>query len=164
MANTELSAALARKVDRLIRLFNETPVMTPTERKRLHRRHWRKIRSKMFDEGETFHEAAGTPDRFNQSEQEFRALIRDTDQDLDWQCSTVWKDFVRYRRTGETPPPYHPMRVAILLRKTGETEREKAFLAAWCRHFPESSGGKFTKLVVRAEKTGAIPPKRDRSD
>ena len=79
------------------------------------------------------------------------------DKDLGWQIQTVESAFRDYLKTGDIPAPYYPLRVAILLRKAKENERERAFLAAWCRHFEAGSGigATYPKLHERARKTGA---------
>jgi len=79
------------------------------------------------------------------------------DQDLVWQCETVTAAFERYLKTGEIPAPGNPMRVAVLLHKAKDFDRERQFLAAWCNHFPSGNGVTYAALVERAKKTGAIP-------
>lgn len=93
------------------------------------------------------------------SEREHRAFMQAKDKDLGWQCDTVETAFRHYLETGDIPAPHYPLRVAILLRKAKERERERAFLAAWCRQFPAGTGVGMTylKLHERAAKTGAIP-------
>ena len=151
-----LPSALMRKVDDVIQLFDNTPVMNSGERKRLFDKFHRASVSKMLDEGVSYGEASGAPEFYNQDEQSFRSFIKETDQDLDWQCDTVIDAFDRYQRTGEIPAPHFPMRIAILLRKAKERDRENRFLAAWCRHFPTGNGATYLKLVERAKKAGAI--------
>lgn len=48
------------------------------------------------------------------------------------------------------------MRIAILLSKIGEHEREKRFLGGWIKHFPSGLGATYGKLVDRGLKVGAI--------
>ena len=73
-----------------------------------------------------------------------------------WQCDTVAAGFERFQKTGEVPAPHYPMRIAILLRKARDFDRERQFLQVWCRHFPSGNGVTYGKLVERARKTGAI--------
>ena len=53
-------------------------------------------------------------------------------------------------------PEYH-LTVCGPVAKEKDFEREKRFLAAWCKHFPSGNGTTYAKLVERAKKTGAIP-------
>lgn len=150
-----LPPALANKVDALIKLFNDAPVMTERERNRTSRRHRDDIFRKVVDEGMDYRQASEQPELYNRDGESFFGLLKSTDQNLDWQCDTVADFFRRYLQIGEVPAPYFPMRVAILLRKAKEHEREKRFLSAWCRHFPSGNGVKYGKLVERARKLGA---------
>ena len=151
-----LPRELAHKVDSLVQMFNGVPVMDVTELRRRHRAHMRKTVPKMIEDGITYGEASGGPRFLQQDEASFRQFLRTVDQDLNWQCDTVADAFKRFREIGEVPAPYYPMRIAILLRKAKEHDREKFFLRAWCRHFPSGNGVKYAKLVQRAMKLGAI--------
>ena len=82
--------------------------------------------------------------------------MRNADQNLDWQCDTVAAGFERFKRPGRFRAPHYPMRIAILLRKARDSDREKQFLAAWCRHFPSGNGVTYGKLAERARKMGVI--------
>ena len=56
-----------------------------------------------------------------------------------------------------TPAPYYSHRIVVILSKQKEVEREKAFLAAWCKHFSEVGiGRRYADLVERARKKGAF--------
>ena len=148
-----------KKVDQLIAFMDGTKPLSQRKRDRLSRRHHRRTVRRMFDEGVTYNQASGGPDFLNQpDEKTFRAVIRNTDQDLSWQCDTVSEAFERYLKTGEIPAPYYPMRIAILLRKAKEAEREHDFLGAWCRHFQTGPGAKYAQLVERKAKVR--PPSR----
>lgn len=139
VSDSQLSSDLVSKVDELIRLFADSPVMEDDERERL----WRR--------------ASGAPDFLNQDVKSFRAIMKVVDQDLVWQCETVTAAFERYLKTGEIPAPHYPMRVVVLLHKAKDFDRERQFLAAWCNHFPSGNGATYAALVERAKKTGAIP-------
>jgi len=144
--------------------FNAAQVMSESKRKRLTTEAGRAAYSRMLNEGVSYQEAADIPIHLRaQDEAEFRAFMRKADQDLDWQCNTVDKAFTQYREQGEIPAPHYPMRIAILLRKAKEHEREKAFLTAWCRHFPEGPGGTYDKLAERARKLGVNVEEKSRA-
>ena len=147
---------LANKVDDIIQLFDETPVMDQKRRKRLADGFIRTAVTKMLDEGTSYGQASGAPAFLNQDEKSFRAFIKKTDQDLDWQCDTVAAAFERFQETGEVPAPHYPMRIAVLLRKAKDLDPESQFLSAWWRHFPSGNGATYGKLLARAEKVGAI--------
>lgn len=156
-SDSQLSSDLASKVDDLVRLFADSPVMEHDERERLYRESTRAATAKMLEEGLTYGQASGAPEFLNQDEESFRAFMKEADQDLEWQCETVTAAFERYLQTGEIPAPHYPMRVVVLLRKAKDFDREKQFLAAWCKHFPSGNGTTYAALVDRAKKTGAIP-------
>lgn len=155
MAASTLPDELARKVDDLIALFESAPVLSDEDRSRLSRQASRKASAKMIEEGTTFGEASGGPAFLNQDEESFRAFLKSVDQDLGWQCNTVAETFKKHQQDGMIPPPYYPTRVIVLLRKANDLERERRFLAAWCRHFPKGNGVKYQKLVERAKEVGA---------
>jgi hypothetical protein len=161
VSNSQLSSDLATKVDQLIRLFADRPVMDRDERERRYREATRAATEKMLDEGLTYGQASGAPDFMSQDEESFRAFMRQADQNLVWQCEAVTAAFERYLETGEIPAPHYPMRVAVLLRKARDFDREKQFLAAWCKHFPSGNGVTYAELVERAKKTGALPQLTD---
>lgn len=157
VSDSQLSTELSRKVDDLIRLFADTPAVDPSELERRYSRAMRDATARMLDGGVTYGQASGAPKFLSQDEESFRAFMKEADQDLGWQCSAVSNAFQRYVEMGETPAPHYPMRVAVLLSKAKDLDREKAFLAAWCMHFPTGNGVKYAALVERAIKVGAIP-------
>ena len=156
VSDSQLSTKLARKIDDLIRLFVNTPIMNPSKVARRYRRTIRDAVAKMIDEGITYGQASGAPDFLNQNEESFRAFMKQADQDIGWQCDTVSDAFKRYLETGEIPAPHYPMRIAVLLRKAKDFDREKQFLATWCKHFPSGNGVTYAALVERAKKAGAV--------
>lgn len=156
ISDSQLSTELARKVDDLIRLFADTLTMDPGEVDRRFSRAMREATGKMLNGGITYGQASGAPDFLNQDEESFRAFMKEADQDLAWQCDTVSEAFKRYLEIGEIPAPHYPMRVAVLLGKAKDIDREKQFLAAWCMHFPSGNGVTYAALVERAKKVGAI--------
>ena len=84
--------------------------------------------------------------------------IKQYDNDLAMQVEIVSEGLDGWERSGMTPAPYYSYRIAVILSKQKEVEREKAFLAAWCRHFSEVGIGKrYADLVERARKKGAFP-------
>lgn len=149
-----LSAGLAKTVDELIQEFNDTPVMSDAERDKLYREFSKNALSRMLNYQQTFGEASEAPEFLNQEEDSFRQFMKTADQDLQWQCETVATSFCRYRKSGEVPAPHYPMRIAILLSKAKDFNRERQFLAAWCKHFPTGNGTTYAALVKRAKKTG----------
>lgn len=157
VSDSQLPSDLTNKVDGLIRLFTDSPFMEDHERERLYRESARADTTKMLGEGLTHGQASGAQEFLNQDEESFRAFMKKADQDLQWQCETVTAAFKRYRQTGEIPAPHYPMRIAVLLHKAKDFNREKQFLAAWCRHFPSGNGVTYAALIERAKKTGAIP-------
>jgi hypothetical protein len=156
VSGDHLSAEQAQKVDALIRLFDECAVIEQKEVAVRRSRASAEILAKMLDEQMTYGQASDAPKFFNQSEVEFRAFLKDVDKNLGWQCDTLSAAFERYVKIGESPAPHFPMRIAVLLRKAKSFDRERSFLAAWCKHFPSGSGVKFSQLVERARSVGAV--------
>ena len=148
---------LSQKVDDLIQLFADTPVVDPREAQKRNSRFFREVLAKMRDGGTSYGQASGSPEFLNQDEESFPIFMKEADQDLAWQCGTVSQAFRDYLENGEIPAPHYPMRVAILLRKTKEIDRERKFLAVWCKHFPSGNGATYAAIVKRAKKVGAIP-------
>ncbi len=148
--------AIFQKVDDLIQLFADTPVVDPREAEKRYSRFLREVLAKMRDGGHNYGAASGTLEFLDQDEGSLRAFMKDADQDLAWQCTTVSDAFRGYLENGEIPAPHYPMRVAILLRKIKDIDRERRFLAVWCKHFPSGNGATYSALVERAKKVGAI--------
>lgn len=151
---SQLTPEIARIVDALIGLFEKASPLRPEEREAKFRRAINDADANMLDNGISFNRASGGPEFLNQDESSFRAFIKEVDHDLGWQCRTVSDAFERYLKIGEMPAPHFPMRVAILLRKAKDFDREKRFLAGWCKHFPKGNGVKYGQLVERAKKAG----------
>ena len=152
----QLKPDSARNIDELIRLFNRHPVLTSAQREAMYRAFSKAAMDNVIDEGASYQEAFQTPAHLQQDYNSFKETLTSTDNDLDWQCDVVTTAFKHYQKTGEVLAPYYPMRIAIILRKMKEKDREQQFLAAWCRHFPRGNGVKYEKLVERAIKLGAI--------
>ena len=151
-----LTDELKTEVDDLTRAFEEAPVLSYEERDKLMRTNLRRASKRMLDEGQSFGQATGGPAFLHQDESEFREFMKKVDQDLAWQCDTVSTAFERYLQIGEVPAPHYPMRIAVLLRKAKDFDRERRFLAAWCRHFPSGNGRTYQTLVERAKKVNAF--------
>lgn len=152
-----LPSDLAERVDSLIRLIADGPVITDEEQEQLNRAFRLTAAAKMINEGLTFGHASGAPDFLTQDEASFHKFMKTVDQDLNWQCETVTAAFERYWQSGDVPAPHYPMRITILLRKAKDFDREKAFLGAWCKHFSSGNGVTYEKLANRAHEVGALP-------
>lgn len=157
VSDSQLPPELARKVDDVIGLLANQKIVDDEEQERLRRKSIRATTDRMLEEGIPYGQASDGPDFLNQDESSFRAFMKTADQDLGWQCDTVSDAFMRYLNTAEIPAPHYPMRIAVLLRREKDFDREKLFLAAWCKHFPSGNGTTYAKLVERAKKVGAIP-------
>jgi hypothetical protein len=147
-------------LDDLIRHMMIAPVYSPKQLEAL----WEKDRARikaaiqrMLETGETYGVASGGPAFLNQPEEQFRQYLKNTDNDLDAQVKIVADAFSHYVVTGEAPAPYYPMRIAIILSKAKMKDKEREFLAAWCRHFSglgRRVGARYGELIKRAEKLG----------
>ena len=148
----DLSPDSIKAIDGLISKFNALPVLTKADLERKEQNYrddtWRRLLN-----GEEYHEAIETPSMYRQSRELFQTTIQDTNNNLEWQCATVSVAFDRYERIAETPAPYFAWRIAVILRKAKDSERELAFLKAWCRHFKNAKNGRrFDDLVDRLVK------------
>jgi hypothetical protein len=146
-------------LETLIARLERSPVLTAAQESAL----WDKFREEKIDwigmalEGKTYNQATGGMEIYNQPEADFKAEIRRTDNDLKVQIDRFNVGLDRWFEIGETHPPYFPERIAIILSKRKELERERRFLAAYSRHFAKPTGYK-NKVVLRAEKKGAFDP------
>ena len=117
-----------QKVDDLTRRLNETEPLGARKRDALYKAFSQRVSETMLDNGVSWGQAAGLQHIYDEDS-------RQRDQDLSWQCDTVSTFFSHHLETGDIVPSHFPKRIAILLRKAEETEREREFLAAWYRHF-----------------------------
>ena len=124
-----------QKVDRLTQRFNEEKPLTEAERKQLYAAFSRRILAQMADKGLSWGKATGLGALYTSNDGDGRKQLLSHDQDLGWQCDTVDTFLSHHLRTGDIVPPHFPQRIAILLRKSGERRRERAFLEGWCHHF-----------------------------
>ena len=154
------------ELDGLIRRLNETAPLSRERSSDIYRAHTEQMIQKaiaMADEINTAKELgdfmkAERPDLsiLNQPEAEFRAELRSIDNDLSRQIEIVHEGLDHWFATGLIVPPYYAWRIAIILSKAKREDEERAFLAAWCRHFGRVVGGRFAKLAERARKRGVV--------
>jgi len=151
------------KLDELISQMRNAKVYSQKELEVLWERDRSRIKAaidRMLDTGVTLGVALGGPAFLNLPEDQFRQYLKNTNNDLDFQVRIVADDFSQYVTTGDAPAPYYPMRIAIILSKAKMKDKEREFLAAWCRHFGALGrrvGGSYGDLVRRAEKLGVGP-------
>ena len=139
----------------ILRLENTEP-LSREDAKKLNEPFMEKAIKRMIDEGLKLGEASNNHEMYNQSTQDFKAHLKNTDNDLMEQISIFNFGLDRWFEYGETHPPYFPWRIAVILSKRKEFEKEKRFLAAYCRHFKFSVGTTDRKITERAFKKGAI--------
>ena len=115
--------------------------------------------ARMFDEGISWGVAMGAHPILNQTEESFRAELQSIKQNLNAQIDIFNHGLAEYFRTGDYPPPYYPMRIAIILRKQKQLDRERRFLSAYCEHFAPTARSRIgNKFVERARKAGIDIP------
>ncbi len=147
-------------LDSLIKHMMASPVYSQKQLEALWEKDKARIKvavERMLETGETYGVASGGPDFINQPENQFSQYLKNTANDLDVQVKIVDEAFAHYVVTGEAPAPYYPMRIAIILSKAKRKDKEREFLAAWCRHFSaigQRAGARYGALVSRAEKLG----------
>jgi len=155
---------VATSLDALIRRLNDTKPLSDRESDTLYRQHTDAKIERMLARGNEAATAAGfaafvqSEKRdlaiLNQPEAEFRAELRSIDNDLDRQVDIVNEGLDTWFEIGLSVPPYYAWRIAIILAKEKRLGDEKAFLAAWCRHFGHVIGGRYEALADRARKRG----------
>lgn len=146
-------------LEALIDRLNDTPVMTSAQEAALDAKRRELMHDwigGMLDQGLTYNQASGGPEIYNQPEGDFRAELKRTDSDLRVQIDRFQASLNRWFATGESHPPYWPWRIAVILSKAKELERERRFLAAYCRHFWNRKGRQDEMILERAEKKGAF--------
>ncbi|KAB2679640.1 hypothetical protein F9K85_01595 [Brucella tritici] len=147
------AAALAR-LDTLTMFLKSEAIVAPQQLDKLRKAQSRKTVSRMMETGDTYGQASGAPVFLNQHEGDFRVHLQSIDNDLSAQIDIVDKACRSFFETGEVPAPYYPWRIAVILSKRKMKDREREFLAGWCRHFSFGIGGRYGDLVRRAEKLG----------
>ena len=161
--NGVLSPVEIHRIDALIRALDEAPTID-------HETLWRNAEGqrrleidRVFSGGLSFGEATNAPPILNQPEESFRAELKAIDNDLVEQIKIIEHCLPRWFSMGEFPPPYYALRIAVILRKSKESGREREFLRAYLTNFRSRFGGSRTdeKLVERAQKLGIeLPPVR----
>lgn len=149
----DIERTLAR-LDTLTAFLKDEPNLSAKQLERLRKVHSREIVSRMLETGEAFGRASGAPAFLSMPEADFRAHLRSIDNDLTALLEIVDKGCRSYFDTGEIPAPDYPWRVAVILSKLKMKEKEREFLAGWCRHFAHGIGARYGELVKRAEKLG----------
>ncbi|THK37386.1 hypothetical protein EHS39_14265 [Ensifer sp. MPMI2T] len=149
----DIEGTLAR-LDTLTAFLKDEPKLTAKQLEKLRKAHSRETVSRMLETGETYGQASGAPAFLSMPEADFRAHLRSIDNDLAVQLEIVDKACRSYFDTGEIPAPYYPWRIAVILSKLKMKEREREFLACWCRHFAHGIGARYGELVKRAERLG----------
>lgn len=112
---------------------------------------------RMIWEGVSWGEASGAHPILNKEQASFKNELKAIDNDLSSHLDIIEHYLPAWFSAGEFPPPYYAMRIAIILRKSKQFDREKQFLIAYLKHFRSEFGGSRAdeKLVERATKLGA---------
>ncbi|MTE01996.1 hypothetical protein GIY56_17040 [Paracoccus sp. YIM 132242] len=140
---------LAPHLEGLTTLINYLSEARPLSRRELEEK-WKAARAATGP----FDAVVSGPSFLSLPEDEFRTHLRSIDNDLGAQVEIVNTACRVYFDTGDIPAPYYAWRIAIILSKAKEAEHERAFLAAWCRHFGSTSGRRYEDLAERARKRG----------
>ncbi len=143
-------------LEELIQRLEMTPRLSKEEENKRYKKFANSVTHRMINEGVTRGVAAVDHQMYNQSEEGFKAHLKTTDNDLNEQISIFNFGLDRWFEHGETHPPYFPWRIAIILSKRKELEKEKRFLAAYCGHFKYRVGKRDQEITNRAIKKGAI--------
>ena len=145
-----------KNLNTLIARLNNTEPLNQNQEKKLYTSFMSNVTTKMLSTGETYGRASGGLPILNQSEEAFRKELRSIDNDIERQISIFQESLDRWFNHGEPHPPYYPWRIIIILSKLGKKEKEKEFLAAYCKHFLNWKGNRDEKIVARARKLGAV--------
>ena len=152
MATSSLSPPDLDALRVLTECFESTPALTMQQMAEF-REQRRQTIGRMLETGQTWNQASEGPSFLSLPEQSFRQHLRETDNDLGEQVAILSQFLVRHLTIGEPIPPYYAWRVAIILRRAKLIDEEKRFLAAWCLHYPDGSGGRrYAALVERHRK------------
>ncbi|WP_372972420.1 hypothetical protein [Marinobacter sp.] len=81
-----------------------------------------------------------------------QSFQKGANDDLELQCRLLNEFFSYYLATGEHPPPASAWRIAVILRKRKEHLLEREFLLSWIKHFGNTIGNTYEKLVDRYRK------------
>lgn len=152
-------AAEYAALDAVIKRLNDHVPFSDADKAKLepHRRRWLiSAAERMFETGEAMGKASGDLEIFAQPEADFRAELRSTDGDLGLQIERFNHGLDRWFEYAYHHPPYYPWRIAVILSKRKERNRETRFLAAYCRHFWDTKGRRYEMILERAEKKGAF--------
>ena len=158
-----LSTGMAKTVDEIIKQFNDAVVLSDTERRKLIKEYRENNMFQILNQQDINKKISREADFPNKKTIKSRKVANAIEKDLKFDCIVVAESFHKYRLSGTIPAPAYPLSMAILLRKSKDHDRERMFLAAWCRHFPTGNGVKFETLFKRAEKTGAFKITQDKN-
>lgn len=151
-----LTSAECAALEGLILRLKQTPLLSRENENRKYKMFIENIADRMINEGVSRGVAADDHEMYNQPEDEFFVHLQSVDNELLQQISIFNFGLDRWFEYGECHPPYLPWRIAIILSKRKELEKEKRFLAAYCRHFKFRVGTRDQKITNRAIKKGAI--------
>ncbi len=111
-----------------------------------------------IEPGGTLEKASGDLDLYNQEQSDFKAEMQSTDSNLAVQVSRFSHGLDRWFGQGIHHPPYFPWRIAIILSKERQVDRERDFLSSYCDHFGDRKGSRDEMIAARAIKKGAFDP------
>ena len=151
MAKKPLSEVEEFAFQALVGRLDETKPLSDREAGEKHTGFNERVISRVFEEGMSWGRASGDLQIYDLCESEFFAHLRATDNDLLEQISRFQFGLDRWFEFGESHPPYFPWRIIIILSKRGESEKEKAFLSVYCRHFHDRArrGSRRDEVIVQ---------------
>lgn len=151
-------------LDALIRRLNHTDPLTQANHDALYQKHADERLDRLLGMGDAVETPAGLAaflhsekrglTILNQPEDAFRAELKSIDNELERQIEIVNEGLDIWFDIGQSVPPYYAWRIAVILAKAKRPDDEKAFLAAWCRHFGNMIGARYEALADRARKRG----------
>ena len=155
----ELSA-----LDDLIGVLRDTPPLSVERELEIYEPYSKEVVSRMLSTGRLYGEVSGSPNAalFTPDEVEFRERLRTIDNNLAEQVEIVAAAVNFYFRHGEIPAPYYAWRIAVILRKRKEYQREADFLAGFAKHFCRGGGAKYIKISDRVPKAKKLAKKAAR--
>lgn len=159
--NGVLTLSEVNRIDEFIRLLEEAPRINDVDLwERTKQQRLTEI-DKAISEGLSYGEARNAPPILNQTEEKFRADLKEINNNIVEQIKIIEHCLPRWFSMGEFPPPYYASRIVVILRKAKEYGRESKFLRAYLTHFRSSLGESRTVelLIQRAEVLGIeLPP------
>jgi hypothetical protein len=159
MAILHIEESHLEALSKLISQLNDRQSITFEEANHLSRAASKKITNTVFEKGVSWGQAAGYPEIYRKSEEDFFSHQKSINDNLFEQVKLFSQFVDKWFLTGDYPPPNYANRIVTILRKAKFFDVEKEFLVVYFKHFWSPYGSsKDQKLGERAKKIGVNIP------